>query len=113
MTDLEARLEGALKADDPPRDPMFRIRILERQERASLRRRALAAVARSLLAAILAALGLGVLEQLIGPGPARLAVVAAASVLLMALLIAPLVPLPVVSSVAGRWRARLDSRLWR
>ena len=39
MTDLETRLDHALKADDPaPRDPMFRIALIERREKAAFRK---------------------------------------------------------------------------
>jgi len=121
MTDLEARLEHALKADVPaPRDPMFRIEILVRRERAAFRRRLLTGGAIALGAAILAALGLAAVDQLVGAGPGRLAAVAAAGVMLTGLLTAPYMGAP-LRGLAGRWRASASSalrtmpgaRLWR
>ena len=104
MTDLEARLEQALKADDPaPRDPMFRVEILMRRERAAFRRRLLAAAVTALGVAILAPLGLGAIGELVGAGPMRLAAVAAAGVVLTVFLAAPYVgALPALRSLAGR-----------
>jgi hypothetical protein len=106
MTDLEARLDQALKADKPaPRDPMFRIEILVRRERAVFRRRLIAGGAMALAAAILASLGLVAIDDLIGPGPARLVAVAAAGALLTVCLAAPyLGSLAALRSLAGRWR---------
>jgi hypothetical protein len=91
MTDLETRLDQALKADVPPaRDPMFRIRVMERRTRDVLRRRLVACSALAFGAAILGALGAGVLQTL--PGTNWLGAAAAAAVvgaLLLALLVAP------------------------
>jgi hypothetical protein len=88
MTDLEARLDQALKAGAAPaRDPMFRILVLERRERTALRRRLATGAALALAAAVLAALGIGLLEAL--PDVDRLAAIAAAGALLTALLAAP------------------------
>lgn len=89
MTDLEARLDQALKADAPPtRDPMFRIAVLERRERAAFRRRILAGSGLAFGAAILAALGLAAAEGLPN-GPERLAALAAIGAALTALLAGP------------------------
>ena len=89
MTDLEARLDRALKAQGPPpRDPMFRIEVMVRRERAVVRRRLLAACALALGVAILGALGLLVTETL-ADGPQRLAVLAMVGAALMALLATP------------------------
>lgn len=90
MTDLEARLDRALKADAPAaRDPMFRIQVMERGTQAALRRQILAGCGMAFGVAILAALGAGVLQAL--PGAEGLGAVAAAGVgvLLAALLVAP------------------------
>ena len=87
MSDLEARLERALVADDPaPLDPMFRIEIMLRRERAMFRTRLLTGVAMALGAAILAMLGLGAAGQL--AGVPRLAMIAAVGVVLTAFLAA-------------------------
>jgi hypothetical protein len=113
VTDLEARLERALKAGDPaPRDPMFRIELMVRRERAALRRQLLTALAMACVAAILAALGLAVLYQAVGPGPGRLATIVAAGVMLTAFLAAPFVgPFPSLRSLAAHWRASALSTL--
>jgi hypothetical protein len=120
VTDLEGRLERALKADDPaPRDPMFRIEILARRERAALRRRLLTAGAVALGAAILAPLGLGVIDALAGAGTGRLVALTAASAALVAFLAAPWLG-PAPGTLAGRWRMRAvailrmapGARLW-
>jgi hypothetical protein len=104
VTDLDARLEHALKAVDPaPRDPMFRVEILARRERAAFRRRVLGAVATALAAAILAPLGLAAISEVFAPGALQLAAVAAAGAGLMAFLTAPHLGMP-VRSLARLWR---------
>jgi len=46
MTNIDERIATALQHDaPPPRDPMFRIQLLERRERQRFRRRALQALA--------------------------------------------------------------------
>jgi hypothetical protein len=104
MTDLESRLESALKADAaPPRDAMFRVEVLVRRERAAFRRQLLARVAMALGAAILAALGLAALDRLTGSGRLLTAALAAASIVLLSVLAAPYGrTLPGLRS----WRAR-------
>ena len=89
MTDLETRLDQALKADAPPaRDPMFRIQVMERRMLTALRRRILAACALAFVAAIVGALGLVVAQTQL-EGTARLAAIAAIGAVLTALLVAP------------------------
>lgn len=62
LTDIETRLEKALRAHSPPaRDPLFRIAVLERRERRQLRRQLAATIAVGALATILASLVLTVL----------------------------------------------------
>ncbi len=88
MTDLESRLDEALKADGPPpRDPMFRIAVMVRRERAALRRRLLAGCGLAFGAAILAALGMQVLQVV--PDAERLTAGVVAGAVLAALLAAP------------------------
>ena len=83
MSDLDTRLDQALKADAPaPRDPMFRIEVLLRRERAAFRRRLLTAGAMVLGIAILAALGLGAIGDWVRPGPEQTQIVMAAAVVL-------------------------------
>ena len=89
MTDLETRLDQALKAGAPAaRDPMFRIQVMERRERATLQRRLLTACALAFAAAVLAALVLA-LAQSVLDGEERLAAIAVIGVALTALLAAP------------------------
>jgi hypothetical protein len=62
MSDLETRLIAALHADAPPaRDPVFRVEVLVRLERARFRRRVAGAVAAVGVLAILAAVNVRVL----------------------------------------------------
>jgi hypothetical protein len=122
VTDLEGRLQRALKADDPaPRDPMFRIEILARRERAAFRRRLWTAGAMALGAAILAPLGLGLIDELAGEGAGRLVALTAASAGLVAFLAAPwLGSFSATGGLTGRWRMRAlailrmapGARLW-
>ena len=71
MTELDTRLDKALKADTPPAlDPMFRIRVLERREQAAVRRRLVAGSVLAFGVAILAALATGVLQALPARGAA-------------------------------------------
>jgi hypothetical protein len=89
MSDLEARLDQALKADVPQaRDPMFRVQVMERRAQAALRRRLLAGIVLTLVVAILGALGMAVAETLPG-GTERLAAIAGIGAALTALLAAP------------------------
>jgi uncharacterized membrane protein YqjE len=89
MSDLETRLDRALRADAPQaRDPMFRIQVMERRERTALRRRILVGFGLALGAAVLAALGL-TLAQTLFDGAERLAAITAIAAVLMALLAAP------------------------
>jgi hypothetical protein len=108
MSDLQARLDRALKAGGPAtRDPMFRIEVLLRRERQAFRRRLIASAGAALVAAIIAALGVAVLGDTVAPGPARLALLAAAGVVLTAVLTAPhLGTLPALRRLAGRWWTR-------
>jgi hypothetical protein len=89
MTDLETRLEQALKADAPAaRDPMFRIQVMERRSQAALRRQLLTGLILAFWAAVLAALGLTFTQTLLH-GTERLAAVAVIAAAMTALLVAP------------------------
>jgi hypothetical protein len=89
MSDLETRLDNALKADAlPARDPMFRILVMERRTQAALRRRLLTGLVLAFGAAVLAALALMATRTLL-QGPERLAAVAAIGAAVTALLAAP------------------------
>jgi hypothetical protein len=119
MTDLEARLSGALKADAhtgrplPSRDPMFRIEVLARRERDAFRRRLMTSGAMALGTAVVGALALGLAVELVGPGPQRLAVEAAIGAALAALLAAPYLGLKAdLRGFAALWRTVRPPRLW-
>lgn len=108
MTDLETRLQRAIKAgDSAPRDAMFRIDVLVRRERSLFRRRLLAAVATASAAAILGVLLLGAA----GSGPTLLA--AATGVALTLLAAVPhAYTLSTLRDLAARWRIGIGHRLW-
>lgn len=99
MTDIETRLDEALKAGaPPPRDAMFRIEVLVRRERAQFRRWLLSAGAMAFVA--------GLLGVLVGVGAERLALIATAILALTAGLVAPWVETrPTVRNFVGFWRA--------
>ena len=105
MNDREARLDRALEAQSPAaRDPMFRIAVLMRRERQALRRRFAAGAAVALAAAVIAALGFGLLGEWVGSGPLREALLAAAAVALTAVLTARAIGgLPALRRLAARW----------
>jgi hypothetical protein len=113
MTDLEARLEHALQAGGAPApDPMFRIQILMRRERSAFHRRVLIGCTTALAAAVLLALGLGVIDALASPGTELLARLAGAVLTLAALFALPSTGmLPALRSLAGTWRAGASSAL--
>jgi hypothetical protein len=68
MSDIDLRLQKALKAGDPAvRDPMFRVQVLLRRERAAFRRKVVTASVLALGFAILATLGLGAFGDRISP----------------------------------------------
>jgi len=96
MSELEARLEAALKASDPPvRDPLFRIELMVRRERFAAHRRMRTAIAIAFGTAVLAALGVAMLGDVLGGGVMGLAAVGAAGmafVVLLALLSAGIRP---------------------
>lgn len=87
MSELEHRLDQALKAGAPAsRDPMFRIAVMARRERAAMRRRLGMAMAASAGVAVLAALAVSLCGDLLRPGPERLAILAVFAVVIMAIL---------------------------
>ena len=81
MSDLETRLADALHADTPPaRDPLFRVELLMRLERARFRRRVGRALVVVGVLAVLAALNVRVIDAWVGADNQRLWVVALAAV---------------------------------
>jgi hypothetical protein len=77
MTDLESRLNAALRADAPPeRDAVFRLDVLVRRERARFRRELTLTVAAALGVAILGAMNAHALGAWVGADAGRLVIVA-------------------------------------
>ena len=113
MNDLETRLQAALAAQAPQRNPMFRIQILLRREQAAFRRRLLAGIVMALAIAVAAALGLGMLGRAAGTGPLWALLVAGAGVVMTAaLLISVAGARPALGGLAQRVRARLGRSGW-
>ena len=81
MNDLETRLTDALQADTPPaRDPLFRVELLVRLERARFRRRVARALVVVGLLAVLAAWNVRVIEGWVAAHNQRLWVPALAAI---------------------------------
>jgi hypothetical protein len=60
MTDIDARITAALQHDAPsPRDPLFRVSVLERRERQRFRRRTRQAIAGGATLTMVSALTMG------------------------------------------------------
>lgn len=113
MSDLETRLDNALAAQTPARDPMFRVQLLLRRERAAFRRRLVGGALMALAVAVTAALGLGMLGRTTGPGPLWAALVAGMGVVMTAALMMSVAGArPAFGSLASRVRARLGGRRW-
>ena len=112
MTDLEARLERALKAGAPaPRDPMFRIEILMRRESVAMRRRLLAAGGVALGAAILTPFILWAIGSLLGASELRLVVIAIGAGVLTLGFVGPYIGTPsVLRALSARFRSPFTGR---
>ncbi len=81
MSDLETRLTDALHADTPPaRDPLFRVELLMRLERARFRRRVERALVVVGVLAVLAALNVRVIDSWLAADNERVWVAALAAV---------------------------------
>ena len=81
MSDFETRLTAALQADPPPAgDPLFRLEVLVRLERARFRRRVGRALVVVGVLAVLAALNVRVIDDWVAADNQRLWVVALAAV---------------------------------
>lgn len=113
MSDLETRLDDALAALTPARDPRFRVEILLRREQAAFRRALLAGIASALGLAVLTALALAILAPTAGSGPLWTALIAGAAAGLMAVLARGRAAL---GGMALKLRSKLGripgSRLW-
>ena len=106
MSDVETRLQQALETEAPAaRDPMFRVQVLVRREQSALRARLRRGVVLAFGVAILSGIGVSAVIGLVGPGPTRLVLIAAAGVLAGAALAAPYLGL------AARWRSGARSTL--
>lgn len=118
MSDLDTRLDQALKAGAPaPRDPMFRIAVMARRERADMRRRLGMAMAAAAGVAILAALALGLGGDLLRPGPEQPAMLAVFAVVIMGALAAASAVITggfraALTALRARTGAALRLRLW-
>ena len=113
MSDLETRLEAALTAQTPARNPMFRVQIMLRREQAAFRRRLLGGVLMALAVAVAAALALGMLGRTTGTGPLWVALVAGAGVVMMAALMVSVAGArPAFDALAMRVRSRLGGSRW-
>lgn len=112
MTDLEARLERALKVDGlAPRDPMFRIEILMRRERVAMRRQLVAAGGVALGAAILTPFILWGIGALLGASELRLAVIGVCAAALTLAFVGPYVGTPsLLRSLSARLRSPFTGR---
>jgi hypothetical protein len=80
MSDLETRLTAALQADLPPaRDPLFRVEVLVRLERARFRRRVGRALVVVGVLAVLAALNVRLIDDWVAADSRRLWIAALAA----------------------------------
>lgn len=77
MADLETRLQRALAADAPPAaDPLFRVQVILRQERAALRRQLAEALRVACVCSLLAVLLIQALDEIVESTGVRLLVIA-------------------------------------
>lgn len=108
MSDLDARLAAALRADSPPaRDAMFRVEALVRLERMRFRRRLIFAVTTVSLTTLLAVVAAPVIAAWMAEDAQRLWIVAlAAAAAMVALAMVPVAASPAVRAVVStvdRW----------
>jgi len=108
MSDLDERLNAALGADAPPaRDPLFRVDLLGRIERARFRRQMTLVAALSAVVAVVVALNAPALNEWLAGDVRRLALVAfglaAASFALPGITVASVPGVRTLVSAVGRW----------
>ena len=108
MSDLDSRLTAALEAEAPPeRDPLFRIEVLARLERARFRRRLVLAAATAVVVAAIVVANARAIDAWVAMDPTRVLVVAAvAMAFVLAIPGLPIAATPGVRTVAklfGRW----------
>lgn len=105
MSDLETRLTAALGADAPPaRDPVFRVEVLIRLERARFRRQVVRALAVAGALAVLAAVNAPIIDAWIAAASQRLWIVAlAAAAMLWGVLLIVEPRFRTKVRVFGRW----------
>jgi hypothetical protein len=105
MNDLETRLTAALHADAPPaRDPVFRVEVLMRLERARFRRRLGRTLVVAGVLAVLAAMNAPAIDAWMAADSQRLWVVSlAAAAMLWGVLVISEPRFRTVVRVFGRW----------
>lgn len=108
MSDLDARLAAALRADGPPeRDALFRLDVLARVERMRFLRRILGTVAVALLAALLVVLNAQTIDAWIAADPRHAWIAGAAALaVILALPGMPTLATPGVREIVrllGNW----------
>jgi hypothetical protein len=107
MSDLDARLAEALRPDAPPvRDPIFRVEVLTRLERARFKRRAAFTVALAAVAAVLAALSAPAIDAWVSADLQRVWIAGpglAAALFVLSGLFAPRSGIRTVMRTFGRW----------
>lgn len=113
MSDLDTRLDEALKADAAaPRGPMFRIQVTLARERRAFRRQLLIVGVVGLATVLLSALAAASAAQAVQPGPWRLTVVGSiASILPLAVAGVGLRKLGLLGGIIEPMRARTASVL--
>ena len=106
MTDLETRLTAALNADTPPaRDAMFRVKVLERLERARFTRHVARTIVVSFVLALVVAVNASVIEGWLAAARQHVRIMAFAAAAIMCVLPALLIkssPGTLVRGL-GRW----------
>jgi hypothetical protein len=106
MTDLETRLTAALHADGPPaRDPMFRVKVLERLERERFKRQVFQTIVVAAVLGLVAAVNAPLLEGWLAAMGQHVRIIAVAAAATMCLAPTLLMPFSVRTVVrgAGRW----------
>jgi len=106
MTELDDRLTAALQEEAPERDPLFRVELLMRLERARFRRRVFLTIGVACMAAALAALNVRAIEDWVAADVSRIAIVA----IVAAVAMFPLAGVPLKATPVTRTVARLLER---
>ena len=111
MTDLEKRLQRAFAADaSPATDPLFRLQVIIRRQRAALRRQFVEALGFACASAVLAVLVLRAVDEVIQSSSARLVVTAILAMGYVVVFMRRYLGVPSFLHVLG---ARVRSVIWR